>query len=307
MSDHSATNSQGVADAASSGVANAQGAGDVETNINESEDGEDGEVEVEVEAQEPETEEVDHEGKKYKIPKDLKPALLFQADYTRKTQDLASTRKQLEESQKAFQERSTTFRTELGKLASVETQLTEYEKLTPQDWQSAYAKDPDGTRAHQFTFDQLRTEKANLTTSLGEKEKQFASEQEAKRQSRAQESIAFLQDPKTGIPGFTPELNGKLKDFAVRELGYAPEEYQDALFNNPKNIKALHRLTLGDAAIKELAALKKAAKSEDVQPLPQVGSHANATTRRTTDSSGDKLSAEAWYRQEQERVRKKNR
>ena len=48
-------------------------------------------IEVEEEA-----EEVDFEGKKYLVAKELKDALLRQSDYTRKTQEVAETRKQIE-------------------------------------------------------------------------------------------------------------------------------------------------------------------------------------------------------------------
>ncbi len=54
------------------------------------EEGEETESEA---APEEEAEEVEFEGKSYKIPKELKPALLRQSDYTKKTQELAEHRK----------------------------------------------------------------------------------------------------------------------------------------------------------------------------------------------------------------------
>src|SRR6476660_325944 len=39
------------------------------------------------------SEEVEFGGKKYKLPKDLKPALMMEADYRRKTQELAEQRR----------------------------------------------------------------------------------------------------------------------------------------------------------------------------------------------------------------------
>lgn len=44
-------------------------------------------------SQEDDLEEVEHSGKKYRIPKELKPALMLQADYTRKTQEAAEARR----------------------------------------------------------------------------------------------------------------------------------------------------------------------------------------------------------------------
>lgn len=44
-----------------------------------------------------ETEELEHDGEKYALPKKLKPLLLMQADYTKKTQALAEQNKSVEE------------------------------------------------------------------------------------------------------------------------------------------------------------------------------------------------------------------
>ena len=46
---------------------------------------------------EDDTEEVDWDGAKYRVPKPLKDALLRQADYTRKTQELADQRRTVEQ------------------------------------------------------------------------------------------------------------------------------------------------------------------------------------------------------------------
>ena len=46
---------------------------------------------------EDDTEEVDWDGAKYRVPKPLKDALLRQADYTRKTQELAEQRRTVEQ------------------------------------------------------------------------------------------------------------------------------------------------------------------------------------------------------------------
>src|SRR5262245_52574677 len=40
-----------------------------------------------------ESEEIEHDGRKYLVPKALRPLLLMQADYTRKTQEVAEQRR----------------------------------------------------------------------------------------------------------------------------------------------------------------------------------------------------------------------
>lgn len=64
----------------------------------EPEDATEDEGEAEAETPPPEAglEEVEFEGKQYSVPKEIKNALLRQDDYTRKTQDIAATRKNFE-------------------------------------------------------------------------------------------------------------------------------------------------------------------------------------------------------------------
>lgn len=57
---------------------------------------EDAEVEGEERAASDPIEEIDWEGEKYQIPAKLKPALMMQADYTRKTQELSATKAALD-------------------------------------------------------------------------------------------------------------------------------------------------------------------------------------------------------------------
>ena len=55
---------------------------------------------------ESEVEDVDWEGKKYAVPKELKDALMRQSDYTRKTQEIAETRRALEAKEAEIQQRA---------------------------------------------------------------------------------------------------------------------------------------------------------------------------------------------------------
>jgi ribonuclease HII len=58
---------------------------------------------TEVQAVEDDTEEVEWDGNKYKIPKAIKPGLMFQSDYTKKTQALSEQRKAFEQHEQAVQ------------------------------------------------------------------------------------------------------------------------------------------------------------------------------------------------------------
>ena len=96
----------------------------------------------EAEASEPEeeTEEVEWDGKKYAVPKPLKAGLMMQADYTRKTQEVAEVRKALEtraaeiDQQAELHRETLTQRVQLEKLSD---QLSQFQSL---DWDAFEAQ-----------------------------------------------------------------------------------------------------------------------------------------------------------------------
>src|SRR5437868_9942337 len=53
-----------------------------------------------------ESDEIEHEGRKYQVPKALKPLLLMQADYTRKTQEVAEQRRAVQAERQALHQTS---------------------------------------------------------------------------------------------------------------------------------------------------------------------------------------------------------
>ena len=89
-----------------------------------------------------EFEEVEHDGKTYKIPRPLKGALLMQADYTRKTQEVAEQRRQHEERVKAFeagQRSHTEHLSDLARVVAYNDAIAQFEKA---DWPQIRANNP---------------------------------------------------------------------------------------------------------------------------------------------------------------------
>src|ERR1051326_1092636 len=86
--------------------------------------------------------ELEFDGEKYTIPKKLKPGFMMQADYTRKTQEVAQTRQELEAERErvAQQAKVTESLTEnRKKLILAEATLDRYAKA---DWAKLEAEDP---------------------------------------------------------------------------------------------------------------------------------------------------------------------
>src|SRR3954468_9858746 len=133
MSEQEATNPQG-------GVAEAPEAPaqehipETNTETPELAEGEHAEAAVE------DLEDIELEGKQYRVPKDLKDGYLRQADYTRKTQEVAEQRKAVEEREKAFQDQARLHQEhikDVAKLVTLDEQIEKYQKY---DWNTAFAQ-----------------------------------------------------------------------------------------------------------------------------------------------------------------------
>lgn len=71
---------------------------------------------------------------------------------------------------------------------------------------------------------------------------------------------------------------------------------------DPKVIKTIHLALKGAEVDKRERAQKKLTTAEKTDPVKLPGGNSGAASRRTTDSSGDKLSTAEWIRRENERV-----
>ena len=82
-------------------------------------------------APEDDREEVDFEGRKYTVARALKDALLRQADYTRKTQELADGRKAFEAERATFQQASQAEIAARAQVVAIDQSLSQYRNV---DW-----------------------------------------------------------------------------------------------------------------------------------------------------------------------------
>ena len=100
-----------------------------------------------IEAEKPEVtdddgEEIDYEGEKYKVPAKLKEAFLRQADYTRKTQEVAEQKRDIERQAAEVQQRAQFNQQhvqDVAKVMAIDEQLAKYQGL---DWNAITDADP---------------------------------------------------------------------------------------------------------------------------------------------------------------------
>ncbi len=262
---------------------------EAEENEGDGEEGEEGKTDAS------DDEELDIDGEKVKVSRKIREALAkpFQQDYTKKTTELAAEREALKtarESQQAHFQTAT-------KLAGLDEQLSVYKDV---DWPALYNTNPDAYHQHKAVYDQLRDKRDAVARDFSEKEKariETANRETGERVQKVQAEIARL------VPEWTPggDLDGKLQRYG-NELGFSNQELSETAIRNPQFVKHLNRLRLYDEAAKKQKTSQTFQQTQQAKPVTQVGGNSGTAVRRTTDSSGDKLSDAEWAKRETERV-----
>jgi hypothetical protein len=231
---------------------------------------------VEPDADDPEAEPDDHEevdwnGKKFRIPKELKPGLMMQADYTKKTQEVAAEREALKAERQSVTQQAEAERANLAdhaKLFSIGEELKAYENV---DWQSFINDDPIGAQQHQSRLQQLEWQGRALAQKMQQADTERSQKAQQESAKRIEEGLREVQK----IPGWNPEYAGKLKDYA-KSTGFTDQEVNS--LSDPKIVKLLHKAYVGEQV---LAKQKKPAEqAPPVQPLATVAARGSSPGAR---------------------------
>lgn len=248
---------------------------------------------------EDDTEEIDYEGKKYKLPKELKDAVLRQADYTRKTQEIAETRKALESraSEIAQQAEIASVTAEQRvNLKLIDQQLQTFSGMNWQQYAAEYGS--DAVAASMAQWQQLRDARSEIEGTITKAEAELRATSERTTANAIAQADAMLSKE---VEGWSPQLVSTLATYARTELGVTEQELRDSLVNpdgtpDTRTFKVLARLHKAET---ELAALKstqskaaQASKLASVQPAKTVGGKTNGYKPGLDDS----LPAEEWMR-----------
>ena len=257
---------------------------DDETPEGETEGAEDGQPEDD-------TEEVDWDGAKYRVPKPLKDALLRQADYTRKTQELADQRRTVEQHFSALNQQAELQQATLEhrvNLRTVEQQLQQFQNT---DW-SAYSANygAEATAAAMASWQQYRDAKAELEGAIAKTETDFRQISERSTANAIAEAEKVLSRE---IEGWSPQLVTTLAGYAAETFGITPQELRDSVVNpdgtaDPRTFKVLARLHKAETELAQLKAqttkAQQAAKQASVTPAKAVGQRAGGYKPGLDDS-----------------------
>lgn len=224
------------------------------------------EADVEIDAEgnlveEEDSEDVDYEGKSYKVPKTLKDALLRQADYTRKTQEVAQARQAFEAERQQhqyvlhLQHQSIGARAEATAIAG---QLREFEAI---NWQALANEDPAQAQRLWIQREQLKERMSIAHAKVTQTEQQALQMQQQTVAKQLQEGSEVLA---RDIKGWSKQTADQLREYG-KKLGYADHELDGIA--DARAVKLLHKAMMYDQ-MQEKAKTVSAKPKQTEAPKP---------------------------------------
>lgn len=233
------------------------------------------------------------DGQVHSLPAALKGAFLRQADYTRKTQELAAHRRALEGEREAVAAHAEAVGQASGEhvqLAAMDHQL---EQLQGVDWQAYAAQDPQGAEALWGRLQAMAHARHGLAQTIDHRAAHGRLRAAHESAARMAETGRTLQKE---IDGWSPELAAKLVDYA-KSHGVTLEELSAQ--DDPRVWKILHRAFQAEDANQKDGAAKAAAQAQAIRPAVLVsGSAAGGGGVR------DELGTKEWMQRRNDIVRK---
>ena len=215
--------------------------------------------------------EIEYEGETFKIPKKLEKAILQERDYTRKQQELADQRRQVEHERKVGQAHVM----ERQFHESVAGEIKQVEAL------DGYLKHLEGIDVRTLPIDDQIAHLAELSRVPRQRE-MLLKHIEGKRtefergvQDKINEIRQSARDALSKqIPGFNDEIMASLRNHA-KTLGFTEQDV-DGITSDPRSSSVLYKAMRfdqlqanKDAAIKKATSASPAIKPGSSNPMPQ--------------------------------------
>jgi hypothetical protein len=233
---------------------------------------------------------------KLKLPKSqaekLRLAAMRQADYTRKTQELAEARKAFEAERQSMSQADEREWTARADIAAIDRQLAQFAKV---DWNQWNDSDPFEAQKAFMQFSQLKDARTNAHSFL----EQVRTEREANQQQETAKRIAEgAAELARDIPGWSPDLSAKLQDYGAKAFNLSKDDFDK--ITDPRAVKLLYWAHKGHQAEEAAKKAKTLEKQQEVTPAAKTG-------RGSTPPTGldDRLSQEEWLRRRNADLRKK--
>ncbi|MEK7206302.1 MAG: hypothetical protein AAB134_00265, partial [Pseudomonadota bacterium] len=165
---------------------------------------------------EPEPVEVEYEGKQYKLPPELKDAVLRQADYTRKTTEVAEARRAVEAEREQIQALANRSQEEFQAhvtFTQLDAAVKQYETI---DWAAWMQTDPNAANAARWERDDLIRQRDQIGTALNQHLQQKARQQSDEIASQRRQAIEVVAKE---LPNFNDVRRQELETTLETDFG----------------------------------------------------------------------------------------
>lgn len=228
--------------------------------------------------------EVERDGKTFKIPKALEAELLMQADYTRKTQEIAAERKALEQSIQEFEQATEQELVAKADMLDLGREIAKYSNV---DWATWHAQNPAEAQQHWMHLGLLKDQRgqAETTYRTAKEQRDLATQQHVAKQN--EQAAAEIR---RAIPDWGPEKALELTGFAKNTYGFTDEDIGEI-----SDIRVIRALNDAAEAVRSRSSNKATQKVQQQQAIrPAATVKAGASPRRGLD---DRASTDAWMRE----------
>jgi hypothetical protein len=242
-----------------------------------------------------ELEEFEWDGKPIKGPKGLKDGILRQADYTRKTQEVAEKARALESREAEINQQHEAAEAELDARAGLKHIRSEIERFKDYDYaayQQHAQQDPLGAQQAWAYKQDLLSQQAQFEGTITKTQQERTAKAQQETAKRWQETRAYAQK---SIPGWSNDLANKVLGFAEAEG--VPKTFLERNMS-PVLIRLMHRAYIGEQTLSRPA---QKAPAPTPEPLKIVA--AKGVTSTTTPS--DKDSPEDWVRKRNAQLKRR--
>lgn len=277
------------------------------------EDGEETEGEkpaAEGEGDPAELQDVEYEGKTYKVPKAVAPGLMMRADYQKKTADVARKSEDLDLSRLSFDDvlkSHDAFRQESARLNVIDYQLGQLKAVDLEKY-----SDEHGLEAAQklsWRIQNLEGIREKAAGELQVKHEQRVEKQAEEWNVEAGKTAAILEKPDAALGwpkgGITPPVKAKLERVGAA-AGFTPQELGRVI--DPRYFKVLHLAEIGLTVVeKQRKALKEGKPGATVKPVPASTLSGKRTPASSASLYSPNLSTEEFVKQRNAQIRNQNR
>ena len=235
--------------------------------------------------QQPTIEELEEEleGVKLRGSKDavekFKAERLMQADYTRKTQEVAEQRKAVEAEQQRFQQNAALHQQAMQEIARVTAIDDRLQQFSQVNWAQLANENPVQALQLQGEYQQLQAARGQLVGAITQKQQQVIAAQQQETAKRYQDAEAFV---KREIKDWSPEKDRELETYA-RAQGIDSRALSQFVLANPAILKLVDKANQFDRLVKT-----RTAKPALEQPKPVTRiSGANANNKKSLSEMSD--------------------